>query len=477
MNTIAILAILYIFMTMGSATILFVSFKDRVDISGRYFFLAELLMIPALISAVLINIGPENENSKFFFPANVFSIISELSIVFAIFCLSREIKITKYLLSVVIAVFYCVFIELARNTINPKLPLLLAAFSSATLALFTYWICRNQLGAELKSNSFLRWFGYLEIGIGLFSLVRLISYFTDQPIVPRNPTPTISLMYALLITLSIFRYISYQSLRISWIDPRTNTPNILNRNLAKSIEEKDQLLRSLMTSNRVLGISALASSLAHQLSQPLTAIALQTETVKRKVSRLIHDRDTTESLSQISNQVIKMSGLVENLRTLFATKDHQFIDVNLQHIINEIVEITEPTLATKNISLVKTYNSSPNIKGNKIQIQQVLINVLNNAIDSLSQSNLSIKQIRLTLSQNKEFAIISIKDSGNGISSEVLPTIFELSKTTKTEGLGVGLWLSKTIVDKHEGHIVAINHPEGGALFDIYIPLINTTRA
>lgn len=473
MNTLVILATLYILMTIGTATILYISFKGQVDISGRYFFVGELMMIPALTLIILTNIAPTYANALIFFPTNVFGMISEISIIFGIYCLSNSIKVFKYLFAISGIILYCLLIEAARASINPQIPLLLSSLASAALAFFTFSICKKQVDIELKNNQFLRWLGVFEIGIGLFSLVRASSYFSAELITPRNPAPATSMMYAIFIMLSVFRYISYQSLRISWVDPRTNRSNILNKNLANAIEEKDQLLRSLMKSNRVLGISALASSLAHQLSQPLTAIALQSEAVRRKLSKLVKDEDVTDSLNQISSQVIKISDLIENLRHLFAATDDQFSEVNLQEIIDEILEITEPTLKTKGITLVKTLISNSNIRGDRVQIQQVLINVLNNAVDSISESNPKIKQINLTHFQDEKFAVIAIKDSGNGITRKMLPLLFDLSKTTKKEGLGVGLWLSKTIIDKHQGHIVASNHSQGGALFEIYIPLAN----
>ena len=477
MNSLAILAVLYIFMLIGSATILYISFKGQVDISGRYFFIAEFMMIPALVLVTLTNVDPSFANPKIFFPSNILGMISEISIIFGIYCLSRDIQITKYCLAIGGAVLFCAAMEGARALLNPNLPLLVSSLASAALAFFTYIVCRSQVGLELKSNPFLRWLGYFEIGIGIFSLIRASSYFTAELITPRNPTPAVSIMYALFISLSVFRYIAYQSLRTSWIDPRTNQPNALNKNLAKAIEEKDQLLRSLMTSNRVLGISALASSLAHQLSQPLTAIALQTEAVRRKVSKLIDDHDATDSLNKIAAQVAKLSELVENLRHLFTFRGNHFLEINLQRIVSEILEITEPTLATKNIKLTKIFTANPNIYGDGVQLQQVLINVLNNAVDSIVESNPSIRQINITISQNEKFAIIGISDSGNGIAKEMLPTLFDLCRTTKKEGLGVGLWLSKNIIDKHNGHIVASNDVQGGALFEIHVPLAQYTES
>ena len=101
----------------------------------------------------------------------------------------------------------------------------------------------------------------------------------------------------------------------------------------------------------------------------------------------------------------------------------------------------------------------------------MLINLFNNAIDILNLDRDEKKNIYFSISNTESYAIIEIRDSGVGINPSLLPDIFELYKTTKQDGLGVGLWLSKTIIEHHHGSITAINEPNRGALFKIEIPL------
>ena len=271
--------------------------------------------------------------------------------------------------------------------------------------------------------------------------------------------------------MGTFRYISYIGLRITWVDPKNPAQNLLNKPLAKAIEEKDQLLRSLIASNRVIGISALASSLAHQLSQPLTTIALSADTTRRSLIQAGQDQGVITSLDEISTQSTKLAELVKNLRQLFGPRSYEFGPANLQKVVNEIVEIVEPTLEAKKITLLKDYQSNPVVHGDSIQIQQVLINVLNNAVDSLTQDKTTPKVISIHIASGDNSATITIKDTGTGIDQKLLPSIFELYKTTKQGGLGVGLWLSKIIMERHSGSISAANDPGGGAIFKIEIPL------
>lgn len=149
----------------------------------------------------------------------------------------------------------------------------------------------------------------------------------------------------------------------------------------------------------------------------------------------------------------------------------QFKSNSLQQLCNEIIEVMELNLKAKQIRLKTDYQANPVFYGDAIQIQQVLINLFNNAIDALVSANIDTKEIKLTIAQNDGFASLRIEDSGSGIPEAILPAIFELYKTTKKSGLGVGLWLSRTIVEKHNGTITAHHGSQGGAVFQVLLPL------
>ena len=466
----AALSMIYAFMAMGSSSILYFSFREKVDISARFFVTAELMIIPAMISTIITILIPSSIQPALLFINNLATLAADISIIFSLYALSHEIQLKKYFLAIFTAVIYCAIIELCR-VFDPKIPLLLISLGMAVLAFGAFLTCNTSLNTHLKNNQFLAWLKNLEIAHVLFSLLRAASYFTTEFLVPRNPTVSVTVLYAIFISLSIFRYIAYQSLRVSWIDPRANNGNRLNINLATVAKEKEQLIQNLMLSNRALGISALASALAHQLSQPLTSISLQTATIKRDLTEANAHKNSVVSLNKISLQLENLADLVKNLRQLFGSRDQQFSEITLLEVTDALLEIIVPTLESKKIHLEKNYLSNPVILGNAIQIQQVLINLFNNAIDAFTSNHSGPKNIELSISQNQRFAIICIKDNGAGIDTEFLPTIFDLYKTSKPNGLGIGLWLCKTIIDMQGGIILASNNTEGGALFEIQIPL------
>ncbi len=471
MNLIVPLIIIYGLMTLGSAGVLYTSFRGNIDLSGRYFLFAEVMTLVALPLVFLVNRNEIYEQPIILGLVNFLALSSEVAIFFSIYCLTRSVQFKHYVLALVAIAVCCLAIEFTRAALSPKFPLLIYNFVSGLLCFSTYYLCRPRIASDLYRNQFLKWIARIEFSLGCLTIVRFLSFFSTEHIAPRHPNDLLILLYSVFVALSIFRFISYQSLRISWVDPRGQSVNNLNRNLAKALDERDQLVRGLMASNRVLGISALASTLIHQLSQPLTGISLQAESIKRKLASTEQNQSAILSIHKIALQLGKLSDLVKNLRQLLSNDHEQFKPNNLQQLTHEIIEVMELNLKNKNIQLKIEYVSNPVFYGDAIQIQQVLINMLNNSIDALVSSNETFKEIKLTIDQNDGFASLRIEDSGPGIDQSILLTIFDLYKTTKNSGLGVGLWLSKTIVEKHNGSIHASNASHGGAVFEILLPL------
>jgi C4-dicarboxylate-specific signal transduction histidine kinase len=211
--------------------------------------------------------------------------------------------------------------------------------------------------------------------------------------------------------------------------------------------------------------------LAHQLSQPLTTIAIRAETTRRDLIRANHSPLAIASLDEISAQSARLSDLVQNLRQLFGSKKNVPETFQLQKVTDEILDVINPALESPKIFVSTNYQGDPVVIGDRIQIQQVLINVLNNAIDAVGQIKNGRREIFIHLREKDGLAIVSVRDNGRGIKAEILPSLFDLYITTKENGLGVGLWLSKTIIERHQGRISGFNLPGGGAQFDVEIPL------
>lgn len=404
--------------------------------------------------------------------SNFTALSAELAILFSILSLTKKVDRKRAFFGFVLLALFVAVVETLRGHLPTQAIVFMLTSCSTALFVMNFYVCRFTLPPVLAGNQFMRMFTWFELGMVIYGIMRILGSFAATPIVPRdNPGSLTLIIFSFYVVMGTFRYLSYIGLRITWVDPEKPAQNQLNEPLLRVIEEKDSLLRGLIASNRVVGISALASSLAHQLSQPLTAIALQADTAKRALSKLPENAVLMGSLNTIGAESTKLTELVKSLRQIFSSHHDQFHSVNLQKTVDEIIEIIQPTLAAKKIVLTKEYQSNPMIYGDAIQIQQVLINVFNNAVDSIETNQVSHKHIKLLMTQGHKFASLIIEDSGSGIPTRLLPAIFELYQTTKQNGLGVGLWLSKTIIERHHGTIRAFNSANGGAVFEIQIPL------
>ena len=471
MNAFVLVLIIPALLTVVSASTLYFSFKGSVDTSGRYFLLAEFLWLITLLLVITLNVQPSFVTTPVFFSLAFSTLLSEVAILFSIKALTKKVYGREFIYWILFLVAYCGFSEYCRNYINPRLPLLFFSLFSLCITGTTYIACKRINSNGLEANIFIKWIIFTELGLAGIHVLRFASFFSGTPMMTINPPTLPIIVFSIWLAINLFRYFSYLALRVSWVDARSSIENPLNQHLVRLINEKNQFLQGLMSSNRALGISALANSLAHQLSQPITGVILQTESVKRSLSYKGDQENSVQILNTVTEQLGKVTALINNLRKLFGAHELEFKDFYLKEACDEVLEFIEPTLKSKNISLVKSYEGNLVTFGSAIQIQQVLINIFNNAIDAIENAKTESREIGLRIYQDQATAVIAIKDTGTGIAPDIASMIFELYQSTKADGLGIGLWLCKAIIDKHEGKIAVLNNPLGGTIFEIYLPL------
>ncbi|MEI7569079.1 MAG: ATP-binding protein [Alcaligenaceae bacterium] len=472
MNAFAVLSLIYFLFTIISSSILYCSFRKKLDASVVYFLLSELSMVITCAAIFLTNMQLIDVNATSIGIPNFGALAAELCILFSLLSITKQVDRRWFILAISMLGSMTIILELMRSPTEYRTVILVNAMTLTCLFVINYLLCRRKLLPLLQTNGFMRLFGWFELGLVGFGCLRLLGSFVGTPVIPRE-TPTLLAIgvFALYLVLGTFRYLSFIGFRMTWVDPKNPSENFLNKPLVRALEEKQQFLQGLIASNRMIGISALASSLAHQLSQPLTTIAFRAEATRRALIESGQNSHLIASLNEISTQSGKLADLVHNLRKLFGAKSDQFQVINLQKVINEILEIINPTLELRKITLLVQYQKNPVIFGDSVQLQQVLINIFNNASEALGQTEVKAREISLTLSERDRSAVLTIADNGPGIKPAILSSMFELYNTTKENGLGVGLWLSKIIVEKHQGQIHAFNHPNGGAICEIDLPL------
>jgi signal transduction histidine kinase len=216
----------------------------------------------------------------------------------------------------------------------------------------------------------------------------------------------------------------------------------------------------------------LSSSLAHELNQPLGAILTNAETAELILNSPNPDlTEIKQILADIRQDDIRASQVIAHMRSLLKRTPFELKEIDANEVVRNAFDVMLPQASTRKVAMyLQTCRTPVQIKGDAIQLQQVLLNLIANAMDAMGSIPLGRTIVgRTTIEKGR--ALISILDSGSGIPPNKFKEIFESFFTTKEQGMGVGLSIARTIVQAHKGQIWAENQREGGAVFWISLPL------
>jgi len=228
---------------------------------------------------------------------------------------------------------------------------------------------------------------------------------------------------------------------------------------------------------RVSEMGTLASSLAHELNQPLTAIATYCETL-RDLLASTPDEETLalvrEALDDAASQVIRAGQIVRRLRDFVSHGDIERRSESLPRIVTEANALALVGSREHGIEVhVELDPCADRVFVDRIQIQQVLVNLIRNAIDAMLDSPVRSLIVR-TDADPPDFMRVSIEDSGSGISDTVAAQLFQPFVTSKKTGMGIGLSICRTIIEAHGGRIWFEPVPAGGTVFHFTLPTAET---
>jgi len=246
----------------------------------------------------------------------------------------------------------------------------------------------------------------------------------------------------------------------------------------RDLEIKEQH-EELMHVTRVGKLAEFVSSLAHEISQPLTSILSYSQAAQRIMANPAQkgvDKDLLlqEIHQSIVNDDLRATEVIRRLRSLLKKTVPEMKPIDINAVINETVLLITPDLKVRNNVLkIELDSDLPLISGDRIQLQQVLLNLISNSFDAM-ENNKGPREILIRTSREDiETIMVSVKDSGCGISVQNLPKLFEHFFTSKPDGLGMGLSISRSIVEAHGGHLDVKNNPDRGATFYFTIPVLS----
>jgi len=243
--------------------------------------------------------------------------------------------------------------------------------------------------------------------------------------------------------------------------------------IARQQQEKVQFTARLMT------MGEMASSLAHELNQPLTAIGNYSEgTLARLRGGALPNEDLRSTLAKMGQQAQRAGAIIRRIREFVKRSEPRRRPTPAARIVEDAIAFAEIEANKKSIVIVAQVDPQlPPLDVDPILIEQVLLNLLKNALDSMSKASARRIDVRVDAGATDGQAEISVIDRGCGIAAEHLPNLFQPFFSTKAEGMGMGLNICRSIVEFHHGRIYVETNPEptGGSVVRITLPLARST--
>jgi C4-dicarboxylate-specific signal transduction histidine kinase len=230
--------------------------------------------------------------------------------------------------------------------------------------------------------------------------------------------------------------------------------------------------------SRVSLLGEMTASLAHELYQPLSAIITNANAGVRSIDKGREDPGTLrEILVDVEADGRRAHDIIRNVRNTIKKSGPTLCRINLNELVTKVAHIVRPDAVAYSCEVETSLAKDlPLIEGDPVQIQQVLVNLVSNALDAMRQTPFSRRKVEISTAGNGDNEVrLSVRDHGTGIRAEVQERLFDRFFTTKEQGLGMGLAIVRSIVESHGGDIQAENVADGGARFYFTLPVKKKT--
>lgn len=243
----------------------------------------------------------------------------------------------------------------------------------------------------------------------------------------------------------------------------------------RSLEkERDTLREKVLHADRVARVSALSTSLAHELSQPLTAMLSNAQAGLRFLERgAPSPEEFRDILQDIVRDDERAIAIISGLRAMLRQKNNARERIDLADAVTEALDLIHDEILRRSARCVRDLQQNCYVLADKVQIEQVILNLVMNALDALDLRAHGQRELRVSLASDGDGQVrLTVRDSGAGLPASRAEQIFESFYSTKSQGLGMGLALSRSIIESHGGRIWANDNADQGATVQFILPMV-----
>jgi PAS domain S-box-containing protein len=256
---------------------------------------------------------------------------------------------------------------------------------------------------------------------------------------------------------------------VKWYGTTTDIED--RRRAEEALQEAQDKLAHV---TRAVAMGELAAAIAHEVNQPLTAIVTNANFSLRQLKGSTANLDELRTaIPEIVNDATRASAVISRIRGLLVKGSPRRTELEINEIIQEVVTLLRNELNRDRIRLrTELAANLPRVQGDAVQLQQVLINLIMNAVEAMRLSTEQPRKLLIRSAKNSDGILVQVQDSGPGIKPELADGIFEPFFTTKAEGIGMGLAISRSIIESHGGHL-SLAPVSQGALLQFTLPVIS----
>ena len=280
------------------------------------------------------------------------------------------------------------------------------------------------------------------------------------------------------------KWLEVRSRYLNWVDGRLAQMVISTDITVRRNAEEQAALQAerAQSASRLITMGEMASSVAHELNQPLTAISNYCNGMLTRIqSKQISEEELLKALEKTSHQAQRAGQIIQRIRSFVRRSETNRVMTRITPMVTEAVELADIELRRRQVKLsLYVSDRITQILADPILIEQVLINLLKNAAEAIEHANRPLNERHVELQivpkviEDQNVVLFSVTDSGEGMPADVMARVFEAFYTTKNEGMGIGLNLCRTIIESHQGRMHAENIYNGtvivGCRFSFWLP-------